>query len=249
MQPRSQVLETWGELACFTRPELKVERFSYPVITPSAARGIFDAIFCKPNQDPAKAEFRWRIKRIEVLTPPQFIALRRNEVKEKANVNKVASWIRGDESPEPIWADGTTEALGTDMKGRTQRQTIALKDVRYRLHAEIWPYPSFADRQQAFEAQFRRRAESGKCFYQPYFGCREFPAYFELVGSGTPSAQPIPLDLDIGFMVYDTFDLSGPDDAWTPPRLSIFRAVLKGGVLEVPDYASDQVLKAIGGEN
>lgn len=248
MQPQMQVLEAWGELACFTRPELKVERFSYPVITPSAARGIFDAIFCKPNRDPTKAEFRWQIKRIEILRPPQYIALRRNEVKEKISVDRVSSWMTGKELPEPIWADGTKEMLGTDMKGRTQRQTLALKDVRYRLHAEIRPHPAFADRLRGLEAQFQRRARGGKCFYQPYFGCREFPAYFELVEPDEPLAKPVSIDLDIGLMVYDTFDLSTPDDAWARPCISVFQAVIKGGILEVPDYDSHDVLKGIGGE-
>ncbi len=147
MQPTRQVLEAWGEFACFSRPELKVERFSYPVITPSAARGIFDAIYAKP------AEFRWQILEIEVLRPVSYIALRRNEVKEKANVNAIFDWMTAKQEPEPIWADGDRDLLGTDEKGRTQRQTMALKDVRYRLHAEIRPWPGNEARQAALEAQ------------------------------------------------------------------------------------------------
>src|SRR6185295_2667699 len=150
MQPTRQILEVWGEFACFSRPELKVERFSYPVITPSAARGIFDAIYAKP------AEFRWAILAVEVLSTPVFIALRRNEVKDKANVNAVFDWMSAKREPEPIWADGDRDLLGTDEKGRTQRQTIALKNVRYRLHAEIRPWPGHEASQTALEAQFRR---------------------------------------------------------------------------------------------
>ncbi|MCX5867695.1 MAG: CRISPR-associated protein Cas5, partial [Proteobacteria bacterium] len=96
MKPRDQVLEVWGDFACFTRPELKVERFSYPIITPSAARGIYDAIYSKPNRDPTKAEFHWQITKIELLAPISYIALRRNEVKDKAHSDQtIARWMRG----------------------------------------------------------------------------------------------------------------------------------------------------------
>lgn len=236
MGPARQVLEVWGDFACFSRPELKVERFSYPCITPSAARGIFDAIYAKP------VEFRWQVIRIEVLRPPAFLALRRNEVKDKVNVNAVFDWMSGKRDPEPIWADGDRELLGTDEKGRTQRQTMALKDVRYRLHAEIRPWPGFEGRQSALEAQFRRRAERGKCFYQPYFGVREFPAFFRLVEASEP-VEPVALNLDVGLMLYDVFDLSRPGTSTDRPTVSLFRAEVRDGVLDVPDYASPEVFK------
>jgi len=194
MKPKEQALDVWGDFACFTQPVLKVERFSYPVITPSAARGIFDAIYCKPK------EFRWQIKKIEILSPPVYVALRRNEVKEKVPYNSVLRWMTGREAPEPIWADGDRALLGTDEKGRTQRQTMALKNVRYRLHGEIRPWPGFEDRLQGMEAQFRRRAAGGKCVYQPYFGCREFPAYFELVDPISQSAATCDVNMDLGFI-------------------------------------------------
>jgi CRISPR-associated protein Cas5d len=235
-----QILEVWGDLACFSRPELKVERFSYPVITPSAARGIFDAIYVKPP------EFRWQVRRIEVLRQPAYLALRRNEVKDLVNVNAVAGWMAGNSEPEPLLADGDRELLGSDEKGRTQRQTMALRNVRYRLHAEVRPWPGFEDRRRAFEAQFRRRAAGGKCFYQPYFGCREFPAYFRLVedGQGEP---PVAIDLDVGLMLYDVFDLSRPGGAHDPPAISLFRAQLFRGVLDVPEHDSPEVLRTPGG--
>jgi len=239
MPPNPQVLEVWGDFACFSRPELKVERFSYPVITPSAARGIFDAIYAKP------AEFKWRITQIEILEQPSYIALRRNEVKDKVNANAVLDWMGGKREPEPIWADGDRDLLGTDEKGRTQRQTMALKDVCYRLHAEIRPWPEHEGRQAALEAQFRRRAERGKCFQQPYFGCREFPAFFKLAGSGE-ERPPVSLDQDIGFMLYDVFDLSVPGTPHDAPAVSLFRAEVRGGVLRVPDYSSPEVLKTAG---
>jgi len=239
MDPKDQALEVWGEFACFSRPELKVERFSYPVITPSAARAIYDAIYCKPS------EFRWQVTRIEICGPPRYVALRRNEVKDKAPVKTIGDWMSGKREPEPLWADGDRDLLGNDMKGRTQRQTMALKDVRYRLHAHVSPWPGFEDRLQAFEAQFRRRAAKGKCIYQPYFGCREFPAYFELVEPDAPPAQTVALDADLGLMLYDVFDLSRPGTNQSKPSISLFRAKVENGVLVVPEYGSPEVIKSL----
>jgi len=237
MKPKDQALDVWGEFACFTRPELKVERFSYPVPTPSAVRGIYDAIYCKPK------EFRWQVTSVEILSPPAYIALRRNEVKDKISVRNVQGWMAGDSPPEPIWADGTKADLGTDLKGRTQRQTMALRDVRYRLHAEVRPWPGFEDRLSGLEGQFRRRAAHGKCVYQPYFGCREFPAYFELVTIGAAPARLACLNQDIGFMLYDVFDLAKPGTSVDRANISLFRATVRAGVLSVPDFASADVLK------
>jgi len=236
MKPNTQTLEVWGELACFSRPELKVERFSYPVITPSAARGIFDAIYVKPVQ------FRWQVERIEILSPPSYIALRRNEVKEKISVDLVSQWISGRQPPRPILADAEGEATG-----RTQRQTMALRDVRYRLHARIVPWPGFESMLPAFEQQFQRRASKGKCFYQPYFGCREFPAWFELPAPGACEPPPCPLDLDVGLMLYDVFDLSRPGPPTAAPYITLFRAQVRGGVLEVPAFDDPAVIKLPGG--
>jgi CRISPR-associated protein Cas5d len=233
MNSKDQALEVWGDFACFTRPELKVERFSYPVITPSAARGIFDAIYCKP------VEFRWQVTRVEILRPPSYIALRRNEVKGRASVSSIKKWMGG-KAPEPLWADGLEEATG-----RTQRQTMALRDVRYRLHAEIRPWPGFAERIQGLENQFRRRAAHGKCIYQPCFGCREFPAYFELLEPGTPDAQRAAVDLEVGWMVYDVYDLSRPGDCFSKPAISLFEAKVESGILRVPPYESELVKKVV----
>lgn len=242
MPANLQTLEVWGDLACFTRPELKVERFSYPCITPSAARGVFDAIYAKP------VEFRWQIRRIELLERPAFLALRRNEVKEKINLTAVAAWMEGKREPEPIWADGDRELVGTDEKGRTQRQTMALRNVRYRIAAEIHPWPGHEAKLPALEAQFRRRAAKGKCFCQPVMGCREFPAYFELVEAEASAANkpPVDFDLDIGLMLYDVFDLSRPGTSGDRPAVSLFRAAIQRGVLEVPLWGSAEVLRAGG---
>ena len=196
MASETHILDVWGDFsACFTRPELKVERFSYPVITPSAARGIFDAIYCKP------VEFRWQIASVEILNPVQYIALRRNEMKGRLTEATVLKWARGSVPIEPMWADGDEEP-----SGRTQRQTMALKDVRYRLHAQMIPWqPSLAGK---ISSEFRRRANVGKCFVQPSFGLREFPAYFDLVSDASGPSAPVPWDADLGWMLYDVFDLS-----------------------------------------
>ncbi|MGI6458009.1 MAG: type I-C CRISPR-associated protein Cas5c [bacterium] len=246
METFVQVLEVWGDFACFTRPELKVERFSYPVITPSAARGIFEAIYWKP-------EFRWEIRCIEVLSPLQYIALRRNEVKDKVPSERtIHQWMSGKSVPEPIWADGDRDLLGSDMKGRTQRQTMALKDVRYRIHAEPIPWYVEKNPVPGITAQFIRRAKQGKCFYQPYFGCREFPAYFRLVEEGKEEQIPaLTENTDIGWMLYDVFDLNHPGTSNSPPAISLFYACIENGILKVPPYNSNEVKKSklVGGIN
>ena len=205
-------VEVWGDLACFSPPYAKVERQTYPFPTPSAARGILSAIYSKP------VEFHWAIKRIEVLNPIRYISIRRNEVKVTVRY-------------EPVCADDE----------RTQRQTIALQDVRYRIFAQIVPTPAYADRRTQLEEQALRRIRGGKNFHQPCLGCREMIAYYE---ESDGSRRPQPIDLDAGLMVYDVFD---PRDnavrAKAKPRLSLFHAVLRQGVLEVPDYDSPEVLK------
>lgn len=241
-------LEVWGDLACFTRPEMKVERFSYPVITPSAARGIFDAIYWDGRRNGAviRPYFHWQVTRIEVLEFPRYIALRRNEVKDRVPGTAVLNkWMKGSAAPEPLWADGSKGDLGTDQKGRTQRQTMALKNVRYRLTARIVPKPDFSTDLAAINSQFQRRARTGKCFQQPYFGCREFPAFFAYLEDAAATSQPpIPLDQAFGLILYDVFDLSreAVKDG-DPPFISLFEAHLRGGVLEVPPFGSDAVKK------
>ncbi len=246
----THTLEVWGDLACFTRPEMKVERFSYPVITPSAARGIFDAIYWDGKREQQGKEsvmrpyFHWQITRIEVLEMPRFIALRRNEVKDKAPADRtIKAWMDGREPPEPIWADGGKDELGTDQKGRTQRQTMALKNVRYRLSAKIIPKPG--NDWGKLNACFQRRARAGKCFQQPYFGCREFPAFFEYIEN--PDAFPaaaVPFDQHLGLMLYDVFDLRKEVvREHDEPFITLFDAPVRNGVLEVPSFDSDAVKK------
>ncbi len=234
MKPSDQMLEVWGELACFTRPELKVERFSYPVITPSAARAVYEAIYWRP-------QFRWQVTKVEMLAEPRYIALRRNEVKGKAPADRtIRQWMQGKVAPQPLWADGEEEATG-----RTQRQTMALKDAHYRLHARITPWREHESHLTAFEAQFRRRARRGQCIYQPYLGCREFPGYFRLVAEQDPRPLPVLLDLDVGLMLYDVFDLSRPGGREDKPAVSIFHGRVSSGVMRIPDYTDKVVLKGI----
>jgi len=240
-------LEVWGDFACFTRPEMKVERFSYPVITPSAARGIFDAIYWDGRRERQDKEtfirpyFYWQVTRIEVLNMPRYIALRRNEVKGRVpGTTTLNKWIAGKQAPEPLWADGDDETTG-----RTQRQTMALKDVRYRITAKI--IPKSGNDWGKLNACFQRRARGGKCFQQPYFGCREFPAFFEYVeGPGTNPAITVPFDQHVGLMLYDVFDLRREvvreNDE---PFITLFDASVRNGVLSVPPFEDEAVKKPV----
>lgn len=240
MRGITHCLEIWGDLACFTRPEMKVERYSYPLITPSAARGIFDAIYFKKEPN-----FYWQLEKIEILNPIKYISLRRNEVKDKVpNHSKILAWAEGGEDIEPLWADGTKALIGNDTKGRTQRQTTALKNVRYRLYAHVQTRGNDTNI-KTIDAQFSRRAKQGKCFYQPFLGCREFPAFFELIEN--PENQPLALDQDIdtGWMLYDVFDLACNNNSMAKPHISVFHAQVKQGVLKVPAYQSEQVKKSV----
>ena len=246
---KTHTLEVWGDLACFTRPEMKVERFSYPVITPSAARGIFDAIYWEGIREAhgMRPYFHWQVERIEILEMPHYIPLRRNEVKDKTPSDRtIKSWMEGRWQPEPLRADEGADESGTDRKGRTQRQTMALKNVRYRLSARIVPKPEFTAPSQTskFNSIFERRAKQGKCFQQPFFGCSEFPAFFKYLRPGdSPSGQAVHFDRHIGWMLYDVFDLRReivPDDK---AFVSLFDATMKGGVLKVPPFESENVRK------
>lgn len=238
-------LEVWGDLACFTRPEMKVERFSYPVITPSAARGIFDAIYWDGKREQQGREsvmrpyFYWQVTRIEILEMPRYIALRRNEVKGRVpGTAELNRWVAGSESPEPLWADSNDETTG-----RTQRQTMALKNVRYRLTAKI--VPKSGNDWGKLNACFQRRARAGKCFQQPYFGCREFPAFFEYIDDpNTTSATATPFDQHLGLMLYDVFDLSREViKEKDKPFITLFDAQVRKGVLDVPVFTSTEVKK------
>lgn len=225
-------VDVWGDFACFSRPESKVERFSYPVINPSAARGVLDAIYSK------NIEFYWQIDRVEILKPIKYIALKRNEVKNKISPRAVAKAMKGDDF-QPVFVDATTESAGSDQVGRTQRQTMALRDVKYCIHAHIVPRLEFEGQLPSLESQFERRLQSGKCFAQPYFGQREFVAYF----APAEGKQPIEHNQSLGHMVYDVFDLDVTSTDNGTPFISLFEAEIVGGKLEVPPWNDSRVKK------
>ena len=230
------VLEIWGDFACFARPDLKVERYSYPLPTPSAARGVFEAIYFKP-------QFYWQVTRIETLTSPSYIALRRNEVKDKVSIRAVQDWMSGKSSPEPLWADGDAGSLGTDMKGRTQRQMIALRNPHFRISARITLRAGHEGKQRGFDEQFVRRASQGKCFQQPAMGTRECVAFFRYVQPRDNQLPPAKYSQDLGLMLYDVFDLRKTNNAEARPFISLFQARVVDGVLDVPSFESESVLK------
>lgn len=227
MRPEISI-EVFGDFACFTPPWAKVERLTYPVPTPSAARGILSAIYSK------SVEFYWQITRIEVLNPIKYISFMRNEVKSTASIKS-----------DPYNSIIFTEEEDDNGKKihRTQRQTQALKDVRYRISAVICKQPSFEGSVEQLYEQAYRRIRCGKTFFQPSLGLREFVCYFE-ESDGT--RKPIDESRDLGLMVYDVFDLH--DCSVTKkakPRLSLYHAVMEHGVINVPPYDSDEVLKGV----
>lgn len=235
-------LEVWGDYACFTRPEMKVERVSYDVITPAAARAIFEAVFWKPA-------IRWRIKKIEVLKPIKWISVRRNEV----------GAVMSDRSDGLFIEDN-----------RQQRAGLFLRDVNYRLHAELEfvpiskrtlvqnPVPEelcdpkeivFTEECKVtaktgkdenpgkYNAIFERRAKKGQCFNQPYLGCREFSCMFKFIEEPEKNpAQTINETRDLGFMLYD-MDFTDKAD----PKPTFFKVIMTNGVVTVPPWESDEV--------
>lgn len=225
-------LEVCGDMACFTRPELKVERVSYDVITPSAARAIFEAIFWKPA-------IHWQITKIEVLNPIKWTSIRRNEVGRLASINSC-----------PIFCD--------DSKNRQQKNSLLLKDVRYRIWAKM-EFRSVAKRKaegdlfahepgkdenpMKYYQMFERRASKGQCFNQPYLGTREFSASFRLVDLENETLE-VTLspeqggDRDLGIMLYD-MDFSNPKNI----QAMFYRAEMKHGVIIVPPLNSEEILR------
>lgn len=225
-------LEVWGPMACFTRPELKVERVSYDVITPSAARAVFEAIFWKPA-------IHWQITKIEVLNPIKWTTIRRNEVGAVASNKKKQIFIEEE---------------------RQQKNSLLLQDVRYRIWAKLEFIPQWKrketknpkiDEEEAnllrkdenpgkYNAMFERRASKGQCFNQPYLGTREFSASFRLV---KPEQEvltaPIDESRDLGIMLYD-MDFEGNPDK---PDAMFYRAHMEHGVIIVPPIDSKEVLR------
>lgn len=170
-------LMVWGRNACFTRPEMKVERVSYDVMTPSAARGVLEAILWKPA-------IRWKVTQIDVLSPIKWESVRRNEVGS-------------------VMSPRTNGLFIEDQ--RQQRAGLLLRDVAYTIHAhfEMTDKAGAEDTVVKFKEMFIRRSEKGQCFHRPYLGCREFAAEFEIFSNGKPLPEPIPETHDLGWMLYD----------------------------------------------
>ena len=223
-------MEVWGDYACFTRPELKVERVSYDVITPSAARAIFEAILFK------KYAMRWQVTKIEVLKPIKWTSVRRNEVGATASTKSASIYIEDK---------------------RQQKNSLLLKDVKYRIWAKLVFIPVSERPKEAFAKHkpgadenpmkyyqmFERRAEQGQCFTQPYLGTREFSASFRLVDPNTDelcSALTAEQggNRDLGIMLYD-MDFSNPKDI----QAMFYRAEMKEGVIIVPPLYSEEILR------
>lgn len=218
-------LEVWGPMACFTRPELKVERVSYDVITPSAARAIFEAIFWKPA-------IHWQITKIEVLNPIKWTSIRRNEVGAVVFKN-------------PIYIE----------EKRQQKNSLLLQDVRYRIWAKLQFIPQKKRKVQSdlfsneehnnenpakYNAMFERRASKGQCFNQPYLGTREFAASFRLVNPEADALDaPISESRDLGIMLYD---MDFEANAKNPPAM-FYRARMENGVIMVPTKDSEEILR------
>jgi len=229
-------LEVWGDYACFTRPEMKVERVSYDVITPSAARAIFSCIFWKPA-------ILWHITKIEVLNPIEWVSVRRNELGAVASPKTKELFIE---------------------ENRQQRAGLFLKNVRYRIYAKQEFIPqnkrpqtralpeNLVDKDEIellrkdenpgkYNAMFERRAKKGQCFNQPYFGCREFSCHFRLIENIDEEIKNKPSineTRDLGFMLYD-MDYSNEKDI----KPTFFRAKIENGVINVPAWKSEEIRK------
>jgi CRISPR-associated protein Cas5d len=218
-------LHVWGENACFTRPEMKVERVSYDVITPSAARGILEAIHWKPA-------IRWVIDEIEVLRPIRFESIRRNEVASKISARNVGTAMKA----------GSTEGLYMlvdEGKERQQRAATILRDVAYviRAHFELTAQAGEDDNEGKHLDIFNRRARKGQCFHHPYLGTREFPATFRLLEDGETvesNLQANERSRDLGWMLHD-IDFK---DNQTP---RFFRAAMEDGLIKVPALNAKEV--------
>lgn len=207
-------LEVSGDFACFTRPEMKVERVSYDLITPSAARAVFESILWKPA-------IRWHIRRIEVLKPVRWTSVRRNEVGSVISTRNVMTAMNEGRGQLALYVEDE----------RQQRAGLILRDVAYRLHADLEFLPDRApgDNAAKYAEMFRRRASKGQCVNQPYLGCREFAARFRLVDEADPRSAPhSEVDGDLGLMLYD-MDFSNP----AYPRPTFFRAKLDRGVMDL----------------
>jgi CRISPR-associated protein Cas5d len=213
-------LHVWGDYACFTRPEMKVERVSYDVMTPSAARGVLEAVHWKPA-------IRWIVDRITVLRQVRFESLRRNEVGHRIPASAAASAMKRGHGDLGLIVDDD----------RQQRASTLLRDVAYLIdaHFELTDKSGPDDNVGKHLDMVRRRARAGQCFHRPYLGCRELAADFALVDGEPPEpSSALRGERDLGWMLYDidfAYDMA--------PRF--FRAVMRDGVIDVPPPSSAEI--------
>ncbi len=217
-------IKAWGERACFTRPEMKVERVSYDVPTPSSVRGILEAIYWKPS-------IRWVVDRIIVLNPIKFENIRRNELSGKLSKGSITKAMKDGESAVEIIIEDN----------RQQRASLILKNVSYVFEAHFEMTGIKSDNKDDQNPQkhleiFKRRAKKGQCFHQAYFGCREFPVNFEWAEE-TDKTSIYNGTTDLGWMLYD-MDFTKIQE----PKPLFFRATMIDGEIDVPHYQSEEVV-------
>ena len=214
-------VEVWGDYALFTRPEMKTERVSYDVMTPSAARGLLESIYWHPGM-------RWCIDRIHVCSPIRFTNIRRNEVKDTISARKVKT----------VMEKGQGELYLATPESIQQRAAMVLRDVHYVIdaHFDLTENAAPGDNAGKFQDIIKRRLERGQCYSMPYFGTREFPAHFRRCTELPPCPDELKGVRDLGWMLLD-MDYTNPQNI--TPRF--FRASLTDGVMVVPPWDSEEV--------
>ena len=219
----SVAIEVWGDYACFSRPEMKVERVSYDVMTPSAARGLIESIYWHPGM-------RWVVDRIHVCAPIRFTNIRRNEVKDVISARNVRTVMERRQGELYI---ATPDSI-------QQRAAMVLRDVRYVIeaHFEMTDRAAPGDNSGKFQDIIKRRLTKGQFYHQPCFGVREFPAHFSLCEEIPDCPEELEGEKDLGWMLLD-MDYSNPEDI----QPMFFRAVLQNGVLDVPKPKSMEVVR------
>lgn len=215
-------LEVWGDYACFSRPEMKVERVSYDVMTPSAARGLLEAIYWHPG-------LRYTIDRIHICAPIRTMNLRRNEVKSTVSAR----------SARTVMERGKGELYLATSEDIQQRAALLLRDVKYVIeaHFDMTDRAAPEDNPGKFQDILKRRIQRGQFYHQPCFGCREFPAQFKLCEALPPCPEELKGERDLGYMLWD-MDYSDPENI----APLFFRAKLADGVLNVPTRNSGEVI-------
>lgn len=216
-------VEVWGDYACFTRPEMKTERVSYDVMTPSAARGLLESIYWHPG-------LRWVIECIHVCSPIRFTNIRRNEVKDVISARAVKSVMEKGKGIDELYL-ATTESI-------QQRAAMVLKDVHYVIdaHFDMTDKAAPGDNPGKFQDIIKRRLERGQCYSMPYFGTREFAAHFARCTELPPCPEELLGERDLGWMLWD-MDYTDPQDI----KPKFFRAKLVDGAMDVPPSESREV--------